>query len=442
MATVTPPPTKADPKKVPPAAPAKGAAPTKPAAAGAKPGPVIKPGAAKPAVTTSGAKPAAPAAKPAAAPAKSTTTVTPAAKPAEASKTVVPAAKPAPAKQAAPAELPPQTAVKGTGEKVEGVVYFEGQGNPPCYGKSFDPAHKECGSECILRVPCPAAKEASTKPTLVSAFVHPKKDLIKRDGEEGYEAGFVTIKGILDTARADVERVLRRPTLQIAEIAGKLHNSLTKETCEKASEKYLGFGYRQFMNFVKVQEKFGHLPKEEAQQLVDNCGSQENLFGICKAEDPISLARKGEVTFKDVTSGKTVTKKLAELTKREVPVALKAAPGIKPANPPRKPSKNVAPTESKAKPMPIVRRIGKAVGENLATLKEVTRKTKTGEVTGEDLRELKPLPQQLRDAATQVEALIAKAAKAPSTPAKSAAKPAPKAPAKSGKKTDDAVIDD
>jgi len=313
-------------------------------------------------------------------------------------------------------KAPARTAVKGA-KTVEGVEYFQGQGNPPCFGKSHDPKAPECSEEtqaCLLRTPCSTKTEAASKPgeILIQQSAHPKKDLIKKDGEDGYAAGFLRIKEILNTARAEAERVLERPTLQIAEIASALYKNLTRETFEAAGQKYLNIGYRHLMRFVRVQEKFGHLPSAEALQLVENCGSQENLFEVCKADDPIALARKGEVTFMD-TSGKKVTKKLAELSKREIPVALKAAPGVKSANAPRKTGRDVAASESKAKPMPVVRRIGKPLHDNLATLKEVAKKAKHGEIGVDDLQELKPLPAQLRAAADAVELLISKAGKAP-----------------------------
>ena len=381
MATVTPPANRAEPKKVLPAPPKAAAGKVVPA---------------KPS-TTIVTKPAAAAPKPAAA--------TPAKSNGGEAKAV--AAVPA----AAPKITSTRTPVKGVKAK-EGIAYYAGQGQPPCY-KDFDAAAEECSPDagCVLKTPCAAATEAVNKPTLVTHFAHPKKDLIKKDGDEGYAAGFQRIGEILDEARKAAEQVLEKPTLQIAEIAGRLHNGLTKETFEQAGEKYLHMGYRHVMRFVKVQEKFGHLPSAEALQLVENCGSQANLFEVCKSEDPIALARKGEVTFVDATSGKKVTKKLADLSKREVPVALKAAPGVKMNS--RTASKDVKAAESKAKPMPLVRRIAGPVTEQISALKEIARKAKVGDITLEDLRELKPLPGFFRDAATAIETLIGKAAKAP-----------------------------
>ena len=308
----------------------------------------------------------------------------------------------------APALSIVRTPVKGL-KLVDGIKYWEGSGNPPCMRNHQEDA--EACKACGIRAACQSATQAKDKPALISHVAHPKTSTIKN--KKDIEAAFQDIRAVI------LEGV-GTTTLRVAERVVKLYQALDKDTFTAECEKHLGWSYTHAMKFVKVFEWYGALG-DEAPKLLENLGSQENIFIATRSENPIELARKGTITFKDA-EGKTKTAKIAEMGRREFEAALKATPGTKT----RQSRTSVKPEESKAQPMPIVRRIAKPMVEHLATLDEVVKKTKT--ISHDDLREVKAGLEKGKKYVSILETLVNKAATAPAKAAK---------PSTKGDETDD-----
>ena len=286
---------------------------------------------------------------------------------------------------------------------VPGVKYWDGSGNPPCMRHHQEDV--EACQICGIRAACQSATQAKNKTAMVSHISHPKTSTLKN--KKDVEAAFQDI-------RAVIQEGVGATTLRVAERIVKLYLALDKDTFAAECERHLGWKYQRALKFVNVFEWFSPL-EAEAPKLLENLGSQENIFIATRSENPIELARKGTITFKDA-EGKTKTAKISDMGRREFEAALKATPGTKT----RKSRTSIKPEESKAQPMPIVRRIAKPMIEHLATVDEVVKKTKT--ISHDDLREVKAGLEKGKKFLSILEVLASKAASAPTKASKPVAK--------------------